>query len=254
MNKWMEDVAQGKDEPFSLNGVMKANEGLDYSRFNPFDKTNHLQLYASRDFKDLDRKFFMRRLSLLKAQNEKGLTDTQKILNFMASFQLIEERTQWPLNVFKNGKGNARSLASLACALNSGIGNESALLVNDDGIILCVLFEGNKCWIWNCRESVLVQTTPQEFHTNEDLRLQLCGRAKDDFRYEIFSYPEAFCLRNQVASDVIISFTETQFPCISPALAEIRLRKKIGDREIRFANKHIRLLDEEAAKTTSAAQ
>ncbi|MCM8540440.1 MAG: O-antigen ligase family protein [Lentisphaeraceae bacterium] len=248
MSHWIEEVAAGKKEPFSLNGVMKANEGLDYSRFNMFQRTNTLQSYPLRNTGDLDRKFFARRLKLLNLQFSKGLSSTESILNFMASFDVNDGSIDWPLNVFEKGAGNARSLASLACALNSGIGNESALLVNPEGQILCVLFEGKKCWIWNCKESVLVQTPLEEFHTNKDLRLQLCGQVEDNFVYELLCYPEAFCLRNQVASDVIISFTKTLFPCISPELSMVRLKRKIGERAVRFANKHIGLLDAEAMK------
>lgn len=243
INSWLAEVGLGKAEPFILAGAMKAKEGLDYSRENLFQRTNTLQSYSSRNIAGLDRKFFTRRIKLLNLQLSKGIKDTQSILNFMASCQVSKEGISWPLTVFEKGSGSARSLAYLACALNKGLGNESALLVNDKGVELCILFEGKKCWIWNCKDSVLVETTPNAFHTSRELRSQLCGQEEDDFYYELFCYPEAFCLRNQLVADVLVSFSESLKICNSPALDRLRLRKKVGAREIRYANKHIRLLD-----------
>ena len=248
MKNWISEVEQGNGQPFNISWSMKAAEGVDYSRANIFQRTNVLQRYPLRELKDLDTQFFKRRLSLLRLQAEKGLTDTQSILNFLASFSLNEDGLSWPLDVFEKGSGSAQSLARLACALNLGIGNESALLVNEKGQELCVLFEGEKCWIWNCRDSVLIQTSIEVFHSSAEVRQQLCGQTKDDFYYELFCFPEAFCLRNQTLADVLVSFDSSLNVCNSPSLDRIRLKSKVGDRKIIFSRKYIRLLDAAAMK------
>ena len=243
MRTWIEAASKDLNYPSIWVGSMKANEGKDYSGEEQFKNTNALRSYTQRNISSLDEKFFNRRLRLLKAQFSQGLTSTAAILNHLASITVEGGGVEWPVDTFEKAKGSELSVATLACAMNMGIGNESILLVNEDSL-LCVLFDGDRSWILNVKDSVLIEASLDEFHKNKDLRKQLCGSEKDNFKYELFCYPEAFCLRNQLVSDLVTSFHDGVFiMCNSPLLDRIRIRKKIGDREVRYARSFIRLLD-----------
>ena len=226
VKKWVSVVSEGSDAPFNIIDQMKAREGGDYFKFETFQRTNYLRAYATRPIPELDLQFWSRRLQMIDLMKKYQLKSVKDILNFMASIEIDKSSIKWPLDVLKDKKGNVRSVVSLACSLNGLLGNSSALLVNDQGIILCVLFDKEGSWIWNADKGELIQTSIENFHNSPELRKSISGQEKDDFSYELFCYPEAFCLRNQLISDLVSMDEDVPPFALSPTLERLRLKEK----------------------------
>jgi len=248
LDMWVKDVEEGKSTPFNIFDKIKANQAGDYYKFGIFNKISLLRDFPQRGVNSFDYDFWHRRLSLIKEMKALGIKSTQDILNFMASFKVDESTIKWPLDTLGNRKGSTRSITSLACTMNNLLGNTSSLLVNEEGLVLCVLFNENESFIWNCAKGELYDTSLDAFHNDPKLRASISGSEKDDFVYELFCYPEAFCLRNQVLSSMLSIHPEVPEFCLSPTLERVRLSKKNGAREIRYANAHIGLLIKAALK------
>ena len=240
---WISEVQAGRQPPFHITDGMKAGEAGDYFPFNIFERTNNLRIYTSVQNTGLDLAFWQRRLYLIAEMKKRSLQSTADILKHLASFEVEGSDIKWPADTLREGKGSVRSIASLACTMNTLLGNSSSLLLNEKGVILCILFEAGKTWIWNCEKGAVYESSVESFHGDASLRKTITGSEEDDFVYELFCYPEAFCLRNQLISNLVSIHKDIPEFCLSPTLERLRLRKKIGAREIRYANKHIGLLD-----------
>ena len=248
LQHWVGEVLAQRKQPFRILDGMKANESGDYTSFEIFQRTNNLRAYATRANEKLDQNFWLRRLQLIKEMNAMGIKSVKDILKLLTAFEVDSSGIKWPLNTLKDKKGSVRSISSLACTMNNLLGNSATLLVNEEGLILCTLFEGEKSWIWNCANGKLLEASVDDFHNNSDLRESISGNSEDNFHYELFCYPESFCLRNQLISNLVSMHPDIPEFSLSPTLQKIELLKKNGAREIRYANKHIGLLDAAAMK------
>ena len=57
---------------------------------------------------------------------------------------------------------------------------------------------------------------------------QKLGVEAQKMEYSLFTYPQAFCFRNQVLSDNVSQHEDIPVICNSPTLEYIRLQRKIG--------------------------
>ena len=248
LQKVLESVRSSGELPFNIFDGMKANEGGDYYRFDLFSKSKNLKTFTRKRVNPLDSDFWKRRLSLLDEMRKRGINSSRDVLNLMLSFEQVKAEVSWPLDVLKEQKGSVKSVASLACTMNGLLGNTSTLMVNKAGLTLCVLFDKEQSLIWNCQKGELFEVSLAAFHSDGELRKTITGSETDDFEYELFCYPEAFCLRNQLFSNILSLHPEVPEFCLSPTLERVRLSKKNGARKIRYASDHVRLLDAAAEK------
>ena len=240
LEKWLNTLLNSDDAPVNIDGAMKDNDSGDYLEFKLFERTNFLANYPAKPIYELDRQFWSRRVRLWEKVKSRGIKSVKDIMNLMVSLNVKDEPAEWPLKVLESGDGNARTLASLACSINSFFERESVILNGPKGEIISTLFEGDNAFLWNCKTDTLMEMTIGEF-----LKSPFMG---EGYQYELFCYPEAFCLRNQVNADIASMHPDIPLICQSPTLDKIRLQRILGKVNISYSNYYIPLLDSAALK------
>ena len=144
----------------------------------------------------------------------------------------------------KNSRGNALSAVSLACALNNLIGNKSAVLRDGDEVAALLFDKEGRSFLWNCKSGIKIAASIEAFHKSKKIQEQL-GIDAAKAEYTMFTYPQAFCLKNQVLSTVVSMVKGIPDFSISPSLQYIELRQLIGGRPIEILKEFRDLLEKE---------
>jgi hypothetical protein len=243
LNKWQQAVLDKVYSP--VPGQFKYNQNGDYLFPGFLAKTMNLKTYPFKNFNKIDFHFWRQQLTIWKVMQENKLKTTADLMAWVAKLKVSSEPLKWPLQTMESAQGNAMSLAALACCMNRLLGYESALLRDEEGSLVCILFTNNgKPFLWNCQSGLQTRSTLDDFHQSTAMKQQM-GLANTALSYSLFIYPQACCFRNQVLADSVSQAKNIPIICVSPTLSYIRTLTKIGNRKLSLLTDFRALLDSE---------